>query len=146
MTRRRVLGVIAREPRRGGVVHPARLRVEHFIAGTDKGQKGRMDGLGRPDGDEKLLLGIVAQAVVPGELLGDRGAQGWSAVVRSVVHLARIQRALRRLLDMRRRIEIGSARLEEDDRTALPLQGLPPLKDLPDAGERDRLHPLGQLQ
>ena len=87
--------------------------------------------------------GSAGDALARGHVRGDRLAQRRDAGERRVVGRALVERPLGRLADVGRRVEIGLADLEVDDRPALGLERAGAGADLERALGADRAHPGG---
>ena len=75
----------AGEVDRGGVRVVERLQGDHLVAGVDERQDRRGQGLGGAGGDQDLGIGVVAQAVMPSGVVGDRGPQRRDPAARRVL-------------------------------------------------------------
>ncbi len=96
-----------------GIAHPIGRRDDHLVAGVERGQE-RVEQhlLAAGGGDD--LLGRVVEIVLALELGRDRLLQRRRAAHIGVARLARIDRLLRGLAHVRRRVEIGLAGAEAD--------------------------------
>ena len=107
---------------------PVGRRDDHLVAGFDRGHQRVVDDLLAAAADRDLLRS-VGQAVLAGELGADRLAQRRRAGDGGVLRLSPVDRRLRRLADVLRRIEVRLAGAEPDDVAPGRLQLGRPLGD-----------------
>jgi hypothetical protein len=92
----------------------ARARHQHLVARIDQGEHAQHHGFLRAGRDDDLL-GPVIQTEIAAQVAGDRAAQLGQAGGQRVMVLVLVDRLLRGLRDMARRVEIGIAAPHRDD-------------------------------
>ena len=96
------------------VADKARLGDEHLLAGIDEGADGVVDRLGAADGDEDLLVCVVAQLVLAARERGDLAAQLGKTPVGGIEGLTLLKRLDAGAPDLPRGLEIRFADAERD--------------------------------
>ena len=104
-----------------GIAHPIGSGDDHLVAGVERRKEGVEENVLAAGRDDRVG-GLVVEAVLPLELLGDGGPKLGNAEHRRISGLAAVDRGLRRRANMRRRVEIGLADREADHLAALRLE------------------------
>ena len=99
----------------GAVGDVARFVVEDLVARIEKGAEGQVDCLGDTDGDDDLVVRIVADREVTLHVGGDGATEARGTEVGGVAGATLFQRVNRRLPDMPRGDKVGFADAEGDD-------------------------------
>ena len=118
----------------------AGIRDEDLVAGVDQAEDRVQHHALATDRDEDLER-LDREALARGGIGGDRLAQGRDPGERRVVRRAGVERRLRGLPDVGRRVEVGLAELEVDDRAALRLERAGAGGHLEGALGADGVHP-----
>ena len=104
----------AGENNAGGIRNIAGFRNQRFIAGGKKRPQGDINGFGRADGDQNLVLGAVLDAKPPVQIQGDFPSQLRKAAVGRILGFPVHNRVDSRVADMVRGFEVGLADAEGD--------------------------------